>query len=167
MKGGISRFGRVTYLCALYMKNLVPILLFMVFGCNEIEQCQLDPSLDYMVVGFYHVSDSSERDTLIFNGITASSATGNAYQIARDTIFTFALFYLDESATSMNYQFVTDSQSYSMSFRYDVSAFLYGEKCDPTFRFNNLTLESTSFDSIAVIGTVLDRNIPQNVEIYF
>jgi len=144
-------------------RNLVLILLISIWGCNEIEQCQLDPNSEFLVGTFYNIKDSVARDTLVFNAVVPSNQPLNFY----DTIIFGAFFPLNPTDTTISYTFMTDSMDYQLSLSYDVLYYLFSPDCDPSIRYFDLKVVETNFDSVAVVGDVLDLQIPINLEIYF
>ncbi|MEQ8240128.1 MAG: hypothetical protein RIA69_12995 [Cyclobacteriaceae bacterium] len=144
-------------------RNLVLILLISIWGCNEIEQCQLDRNSEFLVGAFYNIKDSVARDTLIFNAVVPSTQPLNFY----DTIFFGAFFPLNPTDTMISYTFFTDSMDYELSLSYDVLYYLFSPDCDPSIRYFDLKVVDTNFDSVAVVGDVLDLQIPINLEVYF
>lgn len=148
------------------MRNLILILFISIWGCNEIEQCQLDRNNDFFVGVFYDIKDSLARDTLIFNAVIPSNQPFILYDTL-DTLLFGAGFFLNPTDSIISYLMSTDSMDYELTLSYDVLYYLFSPDCDPSVRYFDLKVLETNFDSVAVIGDVLDTQIPINLEIYF
>ncbi|MFY0602065.1 MAG: hypothetical protein JXR03_20490 [Cyclobacteriaceae bacterium] len=145
------------------MRKLVVIVFAVLMGCNEILECELDPNVEYAVVGFYNSADSTEKEVK-FNLVSNSQF---AYYDALDSGVFFPL-PLDPSQESITYLFETDSDTYNLTLSYELQAVqLYSLDCGGSFGFDSLKAFTTAFDSTAVIGPTINKNILVNVEVYF
>ncbi|MFT5639951.1 MAG: hypothetical protein ACI9A7_000043 [Cyclobacteriaceae bacterium] len=138
------------------IRNFVLVLLIVIWGCNEIEQCQLEPNREGFTLGFFKSSDSTAYDSTGFTFITPG-VTSDSIQ---------SILPLDPLDTTITYIFGTDSTDYNLVLSYDVIYYLFSPDCDPSIRFFDLKVLSTNFDSVAVISDIVDEQIPTNFEIY-
>lgn len=137
-------------------RNLFLILVIVIWGCNEIEQCQLESNRDGFTLGFYKLSDSTAYESTSF-----LVTPGFIFEDSIDVVFP-----LDPQDTTVTYVFVTDSMDYNLELSYDAIYYLFSPDCDPSIRFFDLKVLSTNFDSVAVISDIVDIQIPLNFEIY-
>lgn len=144
------------------MRKLVILIFIAAVGCHDIADCDLDPDLEYAVVGFYNSSDSSTK-VVDFNLLTNTNSNYSYFDSGA-----FLAFPLDPNDQSLTYLFETDSDTYDLTFLYEVSHVqLYAVDCGGSFTYDSLDAETTTFDSVAVIGPILNKNILVNVEVYF
>ena len=162
-----SLLSLLLYLCATFanMDNRIVYFLFIigVLGCNEIKECDLDDNRKFAVIEFYHISDSSIRDTLIFNQIYNLESPYNF----GDTILEITGLPLDPSSDFTSFVFETDSGDFDLDFDYKREFSVYDVDCDPSIKFYDLTGSSTAFDSVAIVNPILNRDEFTNVKIYF
>ena len=148
------------------MKKLAIILTgLMVFSCQDIENCGTDDNRDFMILRFY------DRET------TASKKV--AFQVSSGNIVYGEGFYSDDSTaiglplnpnsleTTFRFDSVGTSVSYELTIGYVTSLEIFDPKCDPSFYYSNLDTLSHTFDSLSIPGTITNRQISTNVEIYF
>lgn len=145
------------------MKKLLIILSFCaVAACNDIENCDANDELDFMVVRFFD-KDTEQAKKMGFT-ITSSNSP---YQFVPFEDSTGVGLPLEPDAESTIFSFVSDTSSHQLVMSYDVQASIFDPKCDPSFTFLNLDTLSQTFDSTVVVGTVTNRQLSTNVEIYF
>ncbi|MEP0366043.1 MAG: hypothetical protein ABJN36_14985 [Cyclobacteriaceae bacterium] len=145
------------------MRKLVFLLFGLALACNEIRECDLDPDVEFAIVGFFNSADSTERE-VAFKSFSTSLSDG----VSTIDTGTYYQFYLDPTNEEITYYFETDSDTYDMTFTYEINSVnLYSLDCGATFKYDSLQASSNSFDSIAVVGPILNKNITLNVEIYF
>jgi len=145
------------------MRKLVFLLFGLALACNEIRECDLDQDVEFVIIGFYNSADSTEKE-VAFKSLASSLSDGVS---AIDT-GTYYQFYLDPMNEEITYYFETDTDTYDMTFNYEINEVnLYSLDCGASFKYDSLEASSTNFDSVAVVGPILNKNIPLNVEIYF
>lgn len=145
------------------MRKLLVLLVGFAIGCNEIRECDLDSDLEYAVVAFYNASDSLSKE-VAFKSLTISNISGT---FGIDTAEAFA-FNLDPTIESLTYFFETDSDTYDLTIDYNIGVVqIYYVDCEPSFRYSISSTSSNLFDSVALVGPIINKNIPINVEVYF
>ena len=149
------------------MKKIV-ILCLVLLGCNEIRECDLDPNVGYATVVFYEYEDPDETKLVQFDYFYATKYPAVRY--AMDTTAIGFGLPIDPEASSLTYVMVTDSTDYSLKLDYRTYELrLYSIDCGPSFGYADLVVDSiqTNFDSVAVIGSTINKDVPINVEVYF
>ncbi|XOV92469.1 MAG: DUF6452 family protein [Bacteroidota bacterium] len=143
------------------------ILFFALIGmlsCNEIKECELDENRKFANIEFYYAGSELPIDSLIFDEIYSPASP---YISLQDTFLGGFGLPLDPAIDLTEYIFKTDSGEYNLSFTYQREFSVYSVDCDPSVKFYDLTCTSLSFDSIAVINPILNRDELTNVEVYF
>ena len=74
---------------------------------------------------------------------------------------------LNPQDTSLSFLFDSDTNDYVLNVRYDTEFTIFDPECDPSLTFLNLDTLSSSFDSTAIRGTVTNRQLTTNFEVYF
>ena len=141
------------------MRVLPTLILVLLFTfCNEIEDCQLDPYTDVVVVGFKGI-EIVAFDSIVVEGI---GRLGND----TDTITAMG-FPLNPEQLSTRCYFYTDSADYELNVIYKTEALIYELNCDVAIRFYDLDF-TTNFDSVRLISPELNLDFfKTNVEVIF
>lgn len=148
------------------MRNWLFLLLAGAFACNEIKECDLDPDIGYAGVAFYNYKSKTLRYTkwnLVYN-----DHSSYYYYNEEDSLQGFAL-PLTPDDSILTYYWETDSITYDLTLKYKTSNVkIYYPECEPSYEFKNLRVDTTNtlFDSVAVIGEFINKNVPINVEVY-
>ncbi len=139
------------------------LITMSILACNEIKDCDLDENRKFAVIAFYDFSDSTIRDTLIFNQVYSPQSP---YLFA-DTILEVVGLPLDPTDDFTSFVFETDTGDYDLNFSYKREFSVYDVNCDPSIRFYDLSCTTSAFDSVAIVNPILNREEFTNVEIYF
>ncbi|MEP5613142.1 MAG: hypothetical protein ABJP45_12885 [Cyclobacteriaceae bacterium] len=131
-------------------------------GCSDIDNCTSDSNTSFMIVTFFDI-ETKESKKVGFR----VSATGNASLFGLSTDSLAIGLPLDPQDTAGLFLFDSDTNDYSLQVRYDANFSLFDPDCDPSLFFSGLDTLSTSFDSTAIIGTVTNRQLTTNIEVYF
>lgn len=145
------------------MKKLVFILLgLLVFSCEDIENCNADDNLEVMIVRFFDLENESAKKvgfsigsgSTVFSGIFSEDSTS-------------IVLPLDPAASTTSFFFVSDTSNHELVMQHEAQFSIFDDKCDPSITFFNLDTVRQTFDSTVVVGTVTNRQLSTNVEIYF
>jgi hypothetical protein len=137
-------------------------------ACAPDEICFTDNStevrIDFKRI-IYPDTDSAftENDTLVFSQITAVDTDSIFVQM--DTLSSVIL-PLNTSLDVTTFLFDTEQDAYSLELQYQRTQRLISADCGPEQVFDQLTVEASSFDSLAVIQPSLIDPPVTNVEIY-
>ena len=148
------------------MKKLGIILIgLLILSCQDIENCGTDDNLDFMIVRFF------DRET--------TSSKKVAFQVSSGSIVYGEGFYSEDSTaiglplnpnsleTTFRFDSIGTNVSYELTMGYETALEIFDPKCDPSFYYSNLDTLSHSFDSLSIPGTVTNRQLNTNVEVYF
>lgn len=146
------------------MKKLAIILFgLLILSCEEIENCGTNDELDFMVVRFYDLQ--SEASKKIGFTITADNSP---YSFSPFTDSTGVGLPLNPDDPTTTFFFDSDTSHFEMEISYDEKQVtIFDPKCDPSYTFIGLDTVRQTFDSTVVVGTVTNRQISTNVEVYF
>lgn len=151
------------------MKKLAIILTgLLVLSCQDIENCDTDDNRDFIIVRFFDLQSQDPKTV----GFTFS-VEGSPYQwrfLADTTIVsdsTFILLPLNPLTETTRLQFDTDTSSHFIELSYLTEYTIFDPACDPSLTFTNIDTVRQSFDSTIVVGTVTNRQLDTNVEVYF
>ncbi|MEP0985915.1 hypothetical protein [Ekhidna sp.] len=146
------------------MKKLVFILMGLsVLSCRDIENCDTDDNLDFMIVRFYDIESGSSKK--IGFEITAEDSPYTFTPFEDSTGVGLPLNPEDQTTT---FFFDSDTSSFELEMSYEeVEVTIFDPKCDPSLTFLGLDTVRQTFDSTVVVGNVTNRQISTNVEIYF
>lgn len=146
------------------MKKLAIILFgLLILSCEEIENCGTNDELDFMVVRFYDLQ--SEASKKIGFTITAENSP---YSFSPFTDSTGVGLPLNPDDPTTTFFFDSDTSHFEMEISYDEKQVtIFDPKCDPSYTFIGLDTVRQTFDSTVVVGTVTNRQISTNVEVYF
>ena len=152
---------------------LIITVVWAVFSCQEIKDCELETSRDYALVGFYE-ADSVDKEvkTVAFTQIAATDYhryyISNVTDTLDDDTITATYLPLYSEAESITYSFDTDSLNYLLTIEYTLHLRIYYDECEPVFSYIIDTAYSDQFDSVAVIfDTPSDYQTGYNLEVYF
>lgn len=147
------------------MKKLISILsVCLITACSDIENCDTNDDQSTMIIRFLDKETNAAKEVgfavragslVLLDGMSTEAYTGLALPLdpnSNQTTFTF-----DSIGTSVNYELVMS---------HDVQVSIFDPDCDPSFTFINLDTVRQTFDSTVVVGTVTNRQLSSNVEIY-
>ena len=145
------------------MKKLAIILLgLIIISCQDIENCRTDDNLDYMILEFHDLESQSTKKV----GFVIT-ALESPYRYALSDDSTFVALPLDPEDTVTTFLFDSDTSHFEVEMRYDPEFSIFDPACDPSITFLNLDTVRYTFDSLSIPGTVTNRQISTNVEVYF
>lgn len=145
------------------MKKLLFIIGVLAFAaCNDIENCETDDALDFMIVRFYN--KQTKRPVKV--GFTIS-ASNSPYQFVPFTDSTGVGLPLDPNQNEVTFLFDSTTTQYELVMSYEVEASIFDPDCEPSLTYVELDTVRQTFDSTVVVGTVTNRQLNTNVEIYF
>ncbi|MFY0687999.1 MAG: hypothetical protein JXQ90_12585 [Cyclobacteriaceae bacterium] len=141
------------------------LIVLLNSACNELEDCQFNPYLDYMVIAFK--TEQGANKSVTFNQIVVDSQYRIPFDDVRASAFAIPMEPFGEEVDLI---FYTDSINYSMTVAYQSAALIYDPQCDAITRLYGLTIPETTFDSTAVIGGVdselNSKTYAVNIEIF-
>lgn len=145
------------------MKNLLIIAGLLAFAaCNDIENCETDDALDFMIVRFYN--KVTKQPVKVGFAISASNSP---YQFVPFTDSTGVGLPLDPDQNEISFLFDSTTTQYELVMSYEVEASIFDPDCEPSLTYIKLDTVRQTFDSTVVVGTVTNRQLSTNVEIYF
>lgn len=151
------------------MKKLLIVLsVWIVAGCNDIENCGTNDDQNIMRVRFFDFETKQAKSV----GFQVSSNDPLiAFQVVDDdgipTETTVWELPLNPENSEITYTFTSDTSSHQLTMSYDLEVSIFDPDCDPSIRFVNLDTVRQTFDSTVVVGAVTNRQLSTNVEIYF
>lgn len=151
------------------MKKIAVIFIFIcLFACNDIEDCQLDPYVDF--VGFKFTSIKEEPDIIVFDSVRLDGLgvfeLDDSTTTLADTIVGNLYLPVDVTKNQSTYWFFTDSTDYFLTLDYEKEAYIYETDCDAGIRYVKLRVSDTNIDSVSLIVNELIRIAPENIEIF-
>lgn len=159
------------------MKKLAFILFgLMIISCQDIENCGTDDNRDFLIVRFF---DIETKDPKTVGFIFTVEDSPYQFRFLADTIIsssgdttinsdsTFVLLPLNPSASSTRLLFDSDTSNHFIELGYNTEYSIFDEDCEPSLTFTNIDTLSYSFDSLSIPGTVTNRQLDTNVEVYF
>jgi hypothetical protein len=146
------------------MSRILIVLSVVIFACNEIRECDLNPNTELVGISFKNYPEKTDK-TSYFKSIYSSNYTVKS---GRDTL-QYKGFPLDPTTNKITYYFETDTLgTFDLTLHYRINkVHLYSLDCGASFAYDSLYAESLGFDSIAIISHTVQKNFPVNVEIYF
>ncbi len=145
------------------MKKLVIIFIGLsILSCQDIENCGTDDNFDFMIVRFFDLESQSAKKVGFIIG-SGNTAFSNIY--SEDS--TAIVLPLDPVDTTTSFFFISDTSNHELIVRHDVEFSIFDPQCDPSITFLNLDTLQQTFDSTVVVGTVTNRQLDTNVEVYF
>ena len=146
------------------MKKLIIILLGLaIISCQDIENCDTDDDQNFMVVRFYDLQSASSKKV----GFTIT-AENSPYNFAPFTDSTAVGLPLNPDDTTTTFFFDSDTSHFELEISYDQKQVsIFDPKCDPSYTYIGLDTVRQTFDSTVVVGTVTNRQLSTNVEVYF
>ena len=145
------------------MKKTIAIILslFFLFGCGDINNCSGDSSQSFMIVTFFDSETKQAKEV----GFRITNENNDNQILTSDSLS--VELALDPMDTSMIFLFDSDTNDYTLIVRYNPEFSIFDPKCDPSLLFVGLDTLESSFDSTAIRGTITDRQLTSNFEVYF
>ena len=142
----------------------VLFLLFAVFtfACGDIDSCTSDSNQSFMILRFYDAETKAAKKV----GFRVSANESlDLFGLSTDSLAIG--LSLDPEDTTVLFHFDTDTIDHSLELRYRTEISIFDTQCDPSVLFIGLDTLNSTFDSTAIIGTVTDRELTTNIEVYF
>ncbi|MEQ9466928.1 MAG: hypothetical protein RLN88_05915 [Ekhidna sp.] len=159
------------------MKKLEIILFgLLILSCQDIENCGTDDNRDFIIVRFF---DFETKDPKVVGFTFTAENSPYQFRFLADTTVstsgdttivsdsTFILLPLDPSTSSTRLLFDSDTTSHFIELSYDKEYSIFDPACEPSLIFLNIDTVGYSFDSLSIPGTVTNRQLSTNVEVYF
>ena len=146
------------------MKKLSIIILGLIIAsCQDIENCGTDDNLDFMILRFFDYETQSAKK--VGFTITAENSTDQFKPFADSTGVGLPLNPDDPTTT---FFFDSDTSHFELEMSYDqFRVSIFDPKCEPALTFIGLDTVRYTFDSLSIPGTVTNRQLDTNVEVYF
>lgn len=146
------------------MKKLLFILGLFLLGisCRDIEDCNADENLNYVVLRFY---DKETKGTRKIGFVTTE--VSSPYTFVPTTDSTAIVLPLNPEDTVVQYLFDSDTLDFVLRFRYDREISIFDPECAPSISYSEIDTLNQTFDSLAITGTVANRQIDTHFEAYF
>ena len=136
--------------------------LFILAGCTDIDNCDSDSNQTFMIVRFFDFETKSAKKV----GFRVSTnESSDLFGLSTDSLAIG--LPLDPLDTAIFFLFDSDTNDYSLQVRYDPRFSIFDPDCEPSLFFSGLDSLSSSFDSTSVIGSVTNRLLTTNFEVYF
>jgi len=141
------------------------IILFglVILSCQDIENCETDNNLDFMIVRFFDIETKQAKKV----GFTIGSGNfvyGEGFYSEDSTAVALPL---NPSEDTTPFFFLSDTSSHELEMSHEVEFSIFDPKCDPSITFINLDTVRYTFDSLSIPGTTTNRQLSTNVEVYF
>lgn len=145
------------------MKKLLIILLIGgMSACSDIENCDTNDEQDFMILRFFDLETQTTKEV----GFTITGSD-TPFQFEPTTDFSAIGLPLNPSASSTGFVFTSDTSNFELVISYDLELSIFDDACDPSFVFSNLDTVSYTFDSLSIPGTITNRQLETNVEVFF
>lgn len=152
------------------MKKVFILCVFLgILSCNDIEDCQLDPYADFIGIKFTLLNEDPEVivfDSVGLDGLGLFELNDSTTTLA-DTIPERLYLPIDVTSDQSTYRFFTDTTDYFLTLSYEKEAYIFEVDCDAGIRYKRLRIVETNLDSVNVVIDQLNKNIPENIEIFF
>lgn len=146
------------------MKKLGIILIGLaVLSCQDIENCGTDENLDFMILRFFDYETQSSKKI----GFTIT-ADNSPYAFTPFTDSTGVGLPLNPKDPTTTFFFDSDTSHFELEISYEkAEVSIFDPKCDPSYTYLGLDTVRYTFDSLSIPGTVTNRQLNTNVEVYF
>lgn len=154
--------------------------LFIVIGvwlaiasCQEIKDCELESSTDYVWVRFYEADSVEQYEKIVSFSLVKEEASNFYLYSTLDDDTTdydttsFMYLYLNGDTHEVKYLFDTDSIQYELTMLYTPHLRIYYDECEPVYSFKLDSVYSPDFDSVVLVNRNVDIAVGTNVEVYF
>jgi hypothetical protein len=139
------------------------VFVLILFSCLEKPECiSFDTNL--VAVAFFRFEEGEEKKVLLSEIIDVSSSI--SYEAPKDSVTNLRL-PLRPDDTETVYRLVANKQIDTISFVYATRINLISPECGAYLNFDDLTVQTHTFDSVRVTNTSIRTNISSNVEIHY
>lgn len=139
---------------------VVPLVFFL--ACNDIENCDANNDLSFLTIAFYDAESIEAKKVGFSIGSGDTEYTGIYFEDS-----TAAILPLNPLESEISFFFISDTSEHELTLSYNLQVSIFDPDCDASVTFTGLDTLSYSFDSLAIPGTVTNRQIDTNVEVYF
>ncbi len=115
-----------------------------------------------MILRFFDLETQTTKEV----GFTITGSD-TPFQFEPTTDFSAIGLPLNPSASSTGFVFTSDTSNFELVISYDLELSIFDDACDPSFVFSNLDTVSYTFDSLSIPGTITNRQLETNVEVFF
>lgn len=157
------------------MKNLMIILILISsVSCQDIENCLTNDEQRVIILRFFDSDDESPK-----NGNFRITADNSPYEFGfiADTVIsagdttivsdsTFIALPLNPETPTTTFFFDADTSFY-LELSYETNLSIFDPGCPPSLYFTNIDTVSYSFNAVAIPGTITNRKLGTNVEVYY
>lgn len=154
-----------TYICALFMKIVIPILILsaaiVLTGCLDDPDCN-SQTTNFVNIKFYN-SDNNEVDTLNINGIIASGTDSVFFE---ETEVSSIRLPLRPDTVQTTFVFDSELGIDTLILKYGVNTRLVSEDCGIEMVFSELDYVRSDFGSIEVVNKILVEQVTEDVKIF-
>ena len=147
------------------MRKLLAIsCLIVLAACQDIENCDTNDEQRFMILAFLD-KETNAAKTVNFAITSGSTVLLNDPEASYSSIG----LPLDPNSESVTFLFdsVGTAVSYQLKIGYETQISIFDEDCDPSITFLNLDTIRYTFDSLSIPGTVTNRQIDTNVQVFF
>lgn len=145
------------------LKHIVLVLMLLT-GCQDIENCDADENYEFMIIDFYDLSTQEEKQ-VGFEVSTPFESYG--FSTYSDDSTSLAL-YLNPADTTATFYFDSDTlDQFTLQVSYQKQFSIFDPECPASVAYTSLDTVAQTFDSTVVVGTITNAQIGTNVEIYF
>jgi len=144
-------------------KLLIILAIGILWGSNDIQNCDSNNDRDFMILRFFDLETQNAKK-VGFVVTTRGFVLGEGFYSTDSTAIGLPL---DPDTESSMFQFDSDTSSFNLTVSYEKEIRIFDPDCDPSFTFLKLDTVSQTFDSTVVRGTVTNRQLDTNVEVYF
>ncbi len=153
------------YFCEPMGKGRTVILILgILFGCQDIDNCTSDSNTDFMIVRFFDFETKAAKKVRFL----VSTTEGSSLFGFPDDSLAIGL-PLDPMDTSLVFVFDSDTSDfdYELEVRYDPTFQIFDPDCPPSLFFNGLDTLRSTFDSTSIQSIITNRQVLTNFEVYF
>lgn len=145
--------------------GIIILILGLLVGCQDIDNCTSDSNTDFMIVRFFDAETKTAKKVRFL--VSTRDRTDVFFGFPEDSMAIG--LPLDPTRTSLAFLFDSDTSDndFELEISYDQAFQIFDPDCPPSLFFNGLVTIRSSFDSTAVRGTVTNRQLTTNFEVYF
>jgi hypothetical protein len=152
------------------------LLLPLTFACHDIDNCEVDPNLEVMIVRFFDLETKEAKKVgfvftaenspyqFVFAADTTVSSLG-VTTIVSDS--TYIALPLNPETELLTFYFNSDTSSHELVISYNKEFSIFDPDCEPSLTFTNLDTVRQTFDSTVVVNRLTNRQFDTNIKIYF
>lgn len=147
------------------VKKTIFILTIFLFGaCQDIANCDTNDEQSFMILEFL----DKETEEPIKTGFTIT-ATGSPYAFIpfRDDSSAVRLpLNPNEGSVTFYFDSLDTSIRYELEMSYGTQVSIFDEDCPPSITFMNLDTLRHTFSAVKIPGTITNRLIETNVQVF-